>query len=114
MRMFLSAVCLAAVIVPAQAAELTLNDLPTVLRTLRGCQDGLFTSSCQLSDRGAWASVHESGRITIFYDNDNGLKTNGSGSNLSNALRDLASNLNKTRDGAKKVLDAMAPLLPTQ
>lgn len=104
----------------ASAAELTLNDLPATLNTLRGCNSvaGYFSTSvsCKLGESDVWASI-EGGdrRVIIFYRNkDAGLELIGHGQTVSAALQELAFKLNQARDDSKRALDSIGALLPTQ
>lgn len=103
---------------PAQAAELTLNDLPDVLDTLRQCRPrkdllSSISSGCKLSSGDVWASVKSSGEVTIYYERGT-IKAYGYGPNVNAAIRHLAEKLNSSRGDSKDALDSIAPLLPTQ
>lgn len=103
---------------PAYAADLTLNDLPTVLGVLRECTIsttfmGSKTKSCKLTDGKVWASVDADGEITIFYRNG-GIEITASGSNLNEAVQVLSVKLNNGRNVVKNGLEALAPYLATQ
>lgn len=120
LRTFGLALAIAPFSTPAPAAELTLNDLPTILNVLRECQsvEGWLRPSkqqCRLDDGEVWAAVGVNLGIIIFYKpNRDGIAINGSGATLNEALQNLANKLNATQSGAKRAVDLLGPFLPSQ
>lgn len=103
---------------PVSASDLTLNDLPMVLKQLRGCTEvhGVFGKSltCDISAKDLWVSVGSDGELTLFKSRSYGDITYAHGNNVNELLRDFADNLNRDQRSNKKMLDAMALYLPTQ
>ena len=104
---------------PTVTKERALDDLPAILRELRGCRaekSSLFGSSadvCRVRAGDLWVSVNGDGELTIFY-GAHGEAIIGRGRAVDELLRDLAAHLNECRDADKSMLDALAPYLPSQ
>ncbi len=101
----------------AHAAELTLNDLPSVLNTLRECKDvkgylGGVTQTCTVRRGDVVALLRDDG-LTIAYEN-RGLKLYGRGKTVGQAVGDLARQMNEAGADSKRAVEALAPMLPTQ
>lgn len=97
--------------------KLSLNDIPMLLDKLRDCQVtqsilGTRSLSCQLGK--PWVSVDPGGRVTIFYKKEGGAEANGSGITLEAALQDLVRKLNVIGGDAKRAVESISDLLPTQ
>lgn len=102
---------------PALAAEkLTLNDIPAVIDTLRGCtRTPSFlvgvTITCQ--NRKPWVAITPDG-LLVFYKNDRGLDITGNGVTLDQALQDLAAKANANHADAEDLIKSIGELLATQ
>lgn len=117
-KLFLAALLLAAV--PAQAQELTLNDMPKILYELRGCKEikGNWVSSnsiiCNIPDKNLWASINSKGELTLFNRKDYGDTTYAYGRNVKELLQDFAVKINSEQNKNKQFLESLAPYLATQ
>lgn len=101
---------------PLVAPNLSLGDIPSVLERLAGCSEvkSMFGGKSIVCERPKpWIAVHETGRITIFFKAEN-LEINGSGMTLDDALSDLARRATKSSSQSKSLIEAIAPMLPTQ
>lgn len=98
----------------AFAAEPTLNDIPSILQKLRGCKAGYVSTSCKLKADRLWISIRADGSLTIFYRQYSSDSVYAEGDTVTELLRNFATKINDDRDNGKIMLDAIAPLLPTQ
>lgn len=108
MRKILTALAVLTSIASASAAELTLNDLPAVLNTLRDCG----RPPCEFAS--LFASVRPDGTITIHYKTENGVSVYGQGTTVNAAVRSLAVKLNAAGNESKEAVRRITPLLETQ
>lgn len=92
----------------ASAAELTLNDLPALLNTLKDCG----RPPCEFAT--LFASIRPDGTITIHYKTERGVSVYGQGATVGAAVRSLAVKLNEAGNDSKEAVRRIAPLLPTQ
>jgi hypothetical protein len=101
------------------AKELTLNDLPDVLKQLRGCKttSGIFGKSeaCTISRDNLWVAIHGDGSMIIFkkreYSSDDIIAR---GDSVNELLQNFAAVLNNEQAANKDMLNALGPFLPTQ
>ena len=99
-------------------AQLTLNDLPAILKNLRGCFEvrGLISTTleCRVATEDMWIAIKGDGKLTMFKHRSYGDMIYANGDTVPELLRDFAAKLNEARDEEKITLDALAPYLPGQ
>lgn len=114
----ITAAALMLFVVPAIAAEPTLNDLPMILKQLRGCTEthGVFSSSieCRVDEKDLWIAIDSSGRLSLFRQRSYGDVTYAYGRTVAELLRNFAARLNEDQQANAATLRALAPYLPTQ
>lgn len=102
----------------AQAADLTLNDVPTILQKLRGCTEskGVFgnSMSCRVEKSDLSVNVESDGRLLLMQRRSYGDTLFARGATVTDLLQNYAQKLNESRANEKATLDALAQFLPTQ
>lgn len=102
-----------------QAKDLTLNDLPQILKTLKNCHPDKtyfgLSESCEISgDYGDDVSaVVETDHISLLY-HHKGIDLIGRGSTVTDAINDLAGELHSAGAASDQALKVLTPYLPTQ